>query len=75
MSSCKLDHPPEDVRKKLEAQKPFLPNELYQQSAAFLAAEPTQPELNELFHLLKKYDLASAEEQQERNEKLEKLVS
>ncbi|MCM3712926.1 group-specific protein [Alkalihalobacillus oceani] len=75
MSSCKLDHPPEDVRKKLETQKPFLPNELYQQSAAFLAVEPTQPELNELFHLLKKYDLASAEEQQERNEKLEKLVS
>ncbi|MCM3761626.1 group-specific protein [Alkalihalobacillus oceani] len=74
MNSCKLDHPLDDVRHKLEAQKPFLPNELYQQSSAFLTTEPSQPELNELFHLLKKYDLASAAEQQERNEKLKKLV-
>lgn len=75
MSSCKLDHPLDDVLRKLEAQKPFLPEELYRQGAAFLATEPSQPELNELFHLLKKYDLSSADEQQQRNEKLKQLVS
>ncbi|WP_216831290.1 group-specific protein [Alkalihalobacterium elongatum] len=74
MSSCKLDHPLEDVQKKLADQKAFLPTELSEATEQFLAKPLTQAQLNELFHLLKKYDLASKEEQQERNEKLNMLI-
>jgi hypothetical protein len=75
MSSCKLDHPVEDVVNKLESQKSFLPADIYSKCQQFLESNPTQLELNELFHLLKKYDLASEEEQQSRNEKLYELVT
>lgn len=74
MSSCKLDHPLEDVRKKLEDQRAFLPAELYEATEQFLNEPLTQTQLNELFHLLKKYDLASKEEQQNRNGKLKQLM-
>jgi hypothetical protein len=75
MSSCKLDHDLEDVTKKLSEQKPFLPEDLIDGSNQLLERRPDQNTLNELFHLLKKYDLASEEEQAERNTGIRKLTS
>ena len=74
MSSCKIDHPVEDVKSKLLSQQDFLPIDLYRRSEQFLESTRTQLELNELFHLLKKYDLASSEEQEIRNGKLRTLL-
>jgi hypothetical protein len=69
-----MDHSVEDVVKKLNDQKPFLPDELAEKTAQFLKSGHRQETLNELFHLLKKYDLADEEERLERNEKLAGLV-
>ncbi len=70
MGTCNIDHSHEDVVKKLESQESFLPDELAAKLAQFLKGENKQETLNELFHLLKKYDLASASEREERNKKL-----
>lgn len=70
MSNCKLDHSREDVKNKFESQRSFLPEEINTRFAGFFSEEPTQAELNEMFHLLKKYDLSSEEEQQERNKQI-----
>jgi hypothetical protein len=70
MSTCNLDHSWEDVKKKLTEQQPFLPKELHDLSIKLLSRSPNQNELNELFHLLKKYDLANDEEKSERNQLL-----
>lgn len=75
MSTCNIDHSKEDVHKKLESQKAFLPEELYLSGLTFLKEEKNQQELNELFHLLKKYDLAPKEEQEKRNDALQSLLS
>ncbi|ADC48339.1 hypothetical protein BpOF4_01355 [Alkalihalophilus pseudofirmus OF4] len=74
MSSCKLDHPLEDVENKLGSQKEYLPEEIYSGCRTFLKTKPSQLELNELFHLLKKYDLSSEEEQLLRNAKIRELT-
>lgn len=73
MSTCNINHSKEDVIKKLQSQESFLPKELYNNTIQFLEKEHIQLTLNELFHLLKKYDLASEEEQQKRNHALEEL--
>lgn len=70
MSQCSLDHSVEDVKKKYESQLEFLPAEINALFGAFLEKEHSQLTLNEVFHLLKKYDLASEEEKMARNEKL-----
>lgn len=75
MSKCNLDHSREDVLKKLESQREFLPSGLYAQTQEYLRQELSQAVLNELFHLLKKYDLISAEEQRERVAKLTELFN
>ncbi|GAE36225.1 hypothetical protein [Halalkalibacter akibai] len=75
MSSCKIDHPLEDVMTKLHSQKEYLPPDLFSRCESFLESERTQLELNELFHLLKKYDLAPIEEQQQRNKQLIALLA
>lgn len=74
MGECSLDHSHEDVVKKLDSQKDFLPQPLLANLQRFLNLEHSQQTLNELFHLLKKYDLASPEEQTERNKKLTRLI-
>lgn len=74
MSECKLDHPFEDVKQKFEQQKEFLPADLILLFTAFFQKEHTQQILNEVFHLLKKYDLASDEEKAERKNKLNLLL-
>ncbi len=70
MSECKMDHSHEDVKSKYESQAAFLPEEMKPLFSQFFESEHTQDLLNEVFHLLKKYDLASDEEKQERNNRL-----
>ena len=75
MSTCKLDHNLEDVKRKLSDLKLFLPGDLFVDSSQMLEQEQNQQTLNEMFHLLKKYDLATEVERNERNDKLRKLTS
>jgi hypothetical protein len=70
MSECKLDHTKEDVRNKYESQEAFLPEDMKPLFNQFFSEEHTQDLLNEVFHLLKKYDLASEEERVARNNRL-----
>lgn len=48
---------------------------MYGAFEAKLHDSPDQKTLNELFHLLKKYDLASVEEQAARNRELERILA
>lgn len=75
MSTCNLDHSLEDVQKKLESQQNYLPEDLYSRTIRTLHRQLSQTSLNELFHILKKYDLADETEQQLRNKKLEDLLN
>lgn len=74
MGKCTIDHSYGDVMTKLENQSPYMPDELVQDTYRFLQQTITQETLNELFHLLKKYDLNSEEVRQERNAGLQKLM-
>ncbi|WP_017755383.1 hypothetical protein [Calidifontibacillus oryziterrae] len=75
MSSCSINHSKEDVISKLESQKNFLPSDLYEKVKAYLQTDLPQQTLNEIFHLLKKYDLAGEAEQKERNEVLKTMLN
>ncbi|MEH7345900.1 hypothetical protein V7122_18830 [Bacillus sp. JJ1532] len=70
MSECKLDHSLEDVKLKYGQQKEFLPNSMAPLFEAFFNEEHTQDILNEVFHLLKKYDLATEDEKVQRENRL-----
>ncbi|HAQ06241.1 MAG TPA: group-specific protein [Bacillus bacterium] len=70
MGECTIDHSHEDVRKKYESQLDFLPEDMKPLFDDFFQEEHTQDILNEVFHLLKKYDLASEEERSERSNRL-----
>lgn len=61
MSKCNIDHSVEEVQKKLLEQKPFLPAQLFDACSKFLKTDQHQSIVNELFHFLKKYDLATDE--------------
>jgi hypothetical protein len=74
MGECRLDHSLEDVRNKLNEQSPYLPEEIAQGLASFLDERLDQKTLNEIFHLLKKYDLAAPEERAERERKLAQYI-
>ncbi|MED1724507.1 hypothetical protein [Brevibacillus parabrevis] len=73
MGECKLDHSKEDVQKKLAEQAPYLSEQRVGQLQGMLAGELDQERLNELFHLLKKYDLASPEERLVREQQMDRL--
>ncbi|MCI2253622.1 hypothetical protein RG959_03885 [Domibacillus sp. 8LH] len=75
MSECSIDHSHADVIKKVESQKTFLPSDLYESLYNYLQEERTQDLLNDLFHLLKKYDLVSEEERDVRNKRLALIVN
>lgn len=70
MSECKLDHSHEDVKNKFESQAEYLPADIKPLFESFFAQEHTQDILNEVFHLLKKYDLVTEEEKSTRNNRL-----
>jgi citrate synthase len=75
MGECKIDHSKEDVQKKYESQREFLPQEIQASFSNFLGEEHTQDILNEVFHLLKKYDLANEKEKEERNNRLNLVLN
>lgn len=75
MSSCNIDHSQEDVKKKYESQSEFLPTEINELFVSFFSKSHSQETLNEVFHLLKKYDLSSEDEKLSRNEKLLLVIS
>ncbi|RTR35727.1 group-specific protein [Robertmurraya yapensis] len=70
MSECKIDHTIEDVKNKYESQADFLPEDVKASFSDFFDAEHTQEILNDVFHLLKKYDLATEDERETRNKRL-----
>jgi hypothetical protein len=70
VGKCNIDHSPEDVKKKYESQLEFLPQDMAPLFDKFFQEEHTQDILNEVFHMLKKYDLVTKEEQFERNNQL-----
>jgi hypothetical protein len=70
VGECNIDHSQEDVKKKYESQLEFLPQDMEPLFDKFFQGEHTQDILNEVFHLLKKYDLVTEEEQFERNNRL-----
>lgn len=70
MGECKLDHSLEDVKKKFESQAEFLPESIKTLFDDFFAKQHTQEILNEVFHLLKKYDLVSEDEKKSRDNQL-----
>lgn len=69
-NKCKLNHPIGDVRNKYETQKEHLPSDMISSFEAFFTHEHSQDILNDVFHLLKKYDLASEIEREQRNKRL-----
>ncbi len=75
MGKCMIDHSHQDVVEKLESLKSFLPKDLITKINRFLDDSHGQETLNTLFHLLKKYDLASEEERLDRNKKLHSLIN
>ncbi|MDL4840179.1 hypothetical protein [Aquibacillus rhizosphaerae] len=75
MGKCTINHSHEDVILKLKAQRKYLPEDLKNEIDDFLQKELTQEILNDLFHLLKKYDLISTDERIERNKQLANLVN
>ena len=74
MSNCQIDHTHEDVQKKYESQKEFLPQDMIPLFQLYFSKEHSQKNLNEMFHLLKKYDLSSDEEKENRNIELRLLL-
>ncbi|QIW21655.1 group-specific protein [Bacillus thuringiensis] len=68
--ACNIDHSMEDVMNKLESQKSFLPEVIFKELKVFLRGNHSQEILNDVFHLLKKYDLVSEEEREMRNTQL-----
>ncbi|ARD48322.1 group-specific protein [Sporosarcina sp. P33] len=73
MSKCPIDHTVQDVVQKLTEQQAFMPEELVKSCTSFLDKPLDQETLNEMFHLLKKYDLATGEERAERDYKMLQL--
>jgi citrate synthase len=74
MSECKLNHSQSDVQSKYESQAAFLPEEMKPLFERFFKKEHSQELLNEVFHLLKKYDLASEDEKSERTNRLNLIL-
>lgn len=74
MGECRLNHSPDDVAKKLEEQAAFLPSDIAVGVQNGLQKPLAQEILNELFHLLKKYDLAEEAVRQERDQQFRDLL-
>jgi hypothetical protein len=70
MSECKLNHTHEDVQNKYVSVSAFLPEDMKPLFDQFFSKEHTQEMLNDVFHLLKKYDIAAEEEKNVRNSRL-----
>ncbi|PID16178.1 group-specific protein [Sporosarcina sp. P34] len=73
MSNCAIDHTQPEVVEKLAEQKSFMPEELVKSCELYLSKSLSQESLNEVFHLLKKYDLATEKERVDRDYKMQQL--
>ena len=74
MGECNLDHSVEDVQQKFNSQSQGLPEDIRSLFHEFLVRNPSQTTLNEMFHLLKKYDLVDEQERKERDRKIKWLI-
>ncbi|MBM7553749.1 group-specific protein [Thalassobacillus pellis] len=74
MANCNIDHSQQDVTNKLISQEEHLPEDLVVKLHMYLNEIRPQEKLNEIFHLLKKYDTASEEEREQRNSQLREFV-
>lgn len=74
MGECNIDHSKADVKEKYQSQKEFLPQDIQPLFNQFFEEEHSQDILNDVFHLLKKYDLATEEERNARNNRLELVL-
>ncbi|WCK53485.1 hypothetical protein PP175_19400 [Aneurinibacillus sp. Ricciae_BoGa-3] len=72
-NSCKLNHSVSDVQAKLNDMTAFLPHDISQWLTSYIDDGRSQEELNSIFHLLKKYDLADASEQDRRNKTFQEM--
>lgn len=70
MGSCNIDHSLDDIKKKLNEQRTFLPKNLVEGLERALTDDLSQSSLNDVFHLLKKYDLAPDSEREKRDHML-----
>ena len=75
MGECKIDHSLEDVKNKYDSQEDYLPDEMKSSFTRFFEEEHSQEILNDVFHLLKKYDLVSEEEREHRNNRLNMVLN
>ncbi|WP_280771030.1 hypothetical protein [Salipaludibacillus daqingensis] len=75
MGKCNIDHTLEDVHNKYQSQREYLPETIADQWELYLKSGLSQLELNEAFHLLKKYDLASEDDQQIRESQMIQLFN
>ncbi|WP_416150596.1 hypothetical protein ACM26V_06390 [Salipaludibacillus sp. HK11] len=73
MGKCNLDHSLEDVKNKFNSQKPYLQQRLVEEWITFLNRDLSQVILNEAFHLLKKYDLATSIEKEKRDKQMKDM--
>jgi hypothetical protein len=74
IGKCNLDHSAEDVQQKFNSQSQWLPEDIRSLFHEFLVRNPSQTTLNEMFHLLKKYDLVDEQERKERDRKIKWLI-
>lgn len=74
MGKCNIDHSVKDVKQKLDEQYEYLPQDLAKNVKQFLHQDLTQETLNEVFHLLKKYDLATEAEREVRIKQFEQVI-
>ncbi|GGI17829.1 group-specific protein [Gottfriedia solisilvae] len=74
MGSCNVNHSIDDVLVKLAYQKEYLPESLAKELYLLIQSSQSQLILNDVFHLLKKYDLVTPEEQKNRNKHLSDLI-
>lgn len=75
MSECNVDHSVEDVRIKIYQQQDHLPEGMTEKLLQFIEQDHTQEILNEIFHLLKKYDLADETERTARDKRFQILLA
>ncbi|HAL00412.1 MAG TPA: hypothetical protein DCP50_05465 [Exiguobacterium sp.] len=68
------DHSIEDVWRRLERQSQWMPAQFYYQFEELLSLHLEQPILNELYQVLKKYDVLTDIERDERNESIQMLI-
>ncbi|WP_114571997.1 hypothetical protein [Exiguobacterium flavidum] len=74
MDPSTIDRSIEDVWRRLERQSQCMPAQLYYQFEELLSLPLEQSIINELYIALKKYDILTDIERDERNESIQMLI-